>query len=112
VRVADRDWHWPKGVHTAWVFFYRTRALLIGFWALAWLLSTAAFTPDSPAPAPAVSITMVGDSALVLDSNKPCTDGPRAGFVSFRVRSTSGVSQSGLTATLSGFAGGITLGGG
>lgn len=61
---------------------------------------------------PGVSVTMVSSPNLTLDSNRPCTDGPTAAYVSFRVTNTSGAPLSNLSATLSGFGAGITLSGG
>lgn len=64
------------------------------------------------ARAPAVSVGMVGSPQLTLDSNRPCTDGPRATYVTYRVTNTSGGTLTGLSASISGFSGGIALAGG
>lgn len=69
-----------------------------------------AFAPGAWA-APGVSVSMVSSPQLTLDSNAPCT-GPQAAYVSFVVTNTSGTTQTGLRATISGFSGGIALGGG
>jgi uncharacterized repeat protein (TIGR01451 family) len=69
-----------------------------------------AFAPGAWA-APGVSVTMVSSGQLTLDSNTPCT-GPQAAYVSFRVNNTSGTPQTNLRASISGFSGGIALGGG
>lgn len=61
--------------------------------------------------APAVTVAMVSAPDLTLDSNQPCT-GPQATYVAFRVTNASGVAQSNLRASISGFASGITLAGG
>ncbi|HEU4454126.1 MAG TPA: DUF11 domain-containing protein [Longimicrobium sp.] len=71
----------------------------------------AAAAVRAPA-APAVTVAMISSPQLTLDSNKPCAEGPRAAYVAFRVTNTSGVAQTNLRATISGFASGITLGGG
>jgi hypothetical protein len=47
-----------------------------------------------------------------LDTNRPCTDGPRSAYVPFRVTNTSAATVTDLTATLSGFNANIALGGG
>src|SRR5512144_1520800 len=64
-----------------------------------------------PVPAPGVTVLMVSDTSLVLDSNKPTTEGPQAGYVAFRITNTSGAPLAGASVTLSGFANGIVLGG-
>jgi uncharacterized repeat protein (TIGR01451 family) len=78
-------------------------------------LLTAAFALLAFAPgawaAPGVSVTMMSSAQLTLDSNAPCT-GPQAAYVSFRITNTSGTMQTNLRAAISGFAGGIALGGG
>lgn len=58
-----------------------------------------------------LTVTMVSDTALTLDSNQPA-NGPHAMYVAFRITNTSGLAVSNLSATISGFASGITLGGG
>jgi uncharacterized repeat protein (TIGR01451 family) len=63
------------------------------------------------AAAPGVTISMISAPQLTLDSNKPCTEGPRAAYVAFRVTNTSGATLTNLRATLGGFANGITPGG-
>ncbi|MEW5928120.1 MAG: hypothetical protein AB1941_11595 [Gemmatimonadota bacterium] len=65
----------------------------------------------TPRRAPGVTVAMVSAPDLTLDSNQPCT-GPQATYVAFRVTNTSGVAQSSLRASISGFASGITLAGG
>lgn len=62
--------------------------------------------------APGVSVVMIGSTKLTLDSNRPCTEGPRTAYVSYRVTNTSGATLRGLVATIGGFAGGIALSGG
>ena len=59
----------------------------------------------------AVTITMVTDPLLVLDSNSPCT-GPQSAYVAFRVTNTSGATLNNLEITLSNLGGGFALGGG
>lgn len=83
----------------------RLRSILLAAFAL-----LAPALPAWAAP-PAVSVTMVSSPQLTLDSNGPCA-GPRAAYVSFAVTNTSGTAQSNLRATISGFSGGIVLGGG
>lgn len=85
--------------------FARLRIILI---AVAFAL--LAFAPGAWA-APGVSVTMVSSPQLTLDSNAPCT-GPQAAYVSFQVTNTSGATRTDLRATISGFSGGIALGGG
>jgi uncharacterized repeat protein (TIGR01451 family) len=77
------------------------------------LAAFALLAPALPAWAapPGVSVSMVSSPQLTLDSNSPCT-GPMAAYVSFAVTNTSGTTQSNLRATISGFTGGIALGGG
>ncbi|HUR00389.1 MAG TPA: hypothetical protein VM166_13115 [Gemmatimonadaceae bacterium] len=62
--------------------------------------------------APAVTIRMGSDTLMTLDSNNPCASGPRNTYVYFRVTNTTGASLTNLSATITGFAGGITLSGG
>ncbi|HLL84691.1 MAG TPA: hypothetical protein VK420_18635, partial [Longimicrobium sp.] len=69
-----------------------------------------AFAPGAWA-APGVSVTMVSSPRLTLDSNSPCT-GPQTAYVSFLVTNTSGAPLTNMRATISGFSGGIALGGG
>lgn len=82
-------------------FLHRRSALL------AVLLSLLAFAP--PRLAAQVSVRLASDPRLVLDSNRPCTDGPGAAMLSYRIRNT-GPSLSRLTAQISGMANGIALG--
>lgn len=86
--------------------FARLRIILF---AVAFALP--AFAPGAWAAPPGVSVTMVSSPRLTLDSNSPCA-GPRAAYVSFQVLNNSGTSQQELRAEISGFSGGIALGGG
>ncbi|HEU0013994.1 MAG TPA: DUF11 domain-containing protein [Longimicrobium sp.] len=61
--------------------------------------------------APGVTVTMTSSPKLTLDSNNPCTDGPRSAYVHFRVTNTSGAALTNLKVVLSGFASGIVLAG-
>lgn len=87
------------------------RALLAALAALAMLLlapaTALAGAGAALAPLP-LTITQVSDTALTLDSNSPTT-GPRAQYVAYRVTNTSGAAVTNLTATISGFGGGIAL---
>lgn len=74
------------------------------------VLLVGAARPASAAPG--VSVTMISSPNLTLDSNKPCLEGPRAAYVAYRLTNTSGGALTNLRATISGFASGITLGGG
>lgn len=75
--------------------------------ALALLACAAAVVP---AGAAAQTITMVTDTSLVLDSNKPATEGPQAAYVGFHI--TGGAGYTGAVATLAiSSPGGITFGG-
>jgi uncharacterized repeat protein (TIGR01451 family) len=67
--------------------------------------------PPAAAFAPAVTVAMTSSPDLTLDSNQPCTAGPRAAYVTFRV-TAGGTAQTNLRVTLSGFANGIVLSGG
>lgn len=88
---------------------------------------TASATPPAAFPPPAlvvlpgtmpatvpppVTIEIDHSGDLLLDHNSPCTAGPRASYLPFRVRNTSGATVSDLTATISGFTTSIALGGG
>ncbi|HEX2205410.1 MAG TPA: hypothetical protein VHG91_19020 [Longimicrobium sp.] len=79
---------------------------------LALLCGARSASASARAVAPGVTVTMISAPQLTLDSNKPCTEGPRAAYVAFRVTNTSGAALTNLRATISGFANGITLGGG
>ena len=68
----------------------------------------AGFGAAAPLP---LTITMVSDTALTLDSNSPAV-GPGAQYVAFRVTNTSLAAVPNLTLTISGFASGVTLAGG
>src|SRR4051794_17210047 len=72
-----------------------------------------AAAPVDRARTPAITLSVVqsSDSALTLDSNSPATDGPHAMYVSYRITNTAGTSATNLSATISGFSGGITLAG-
>ena len=72
---------------------------------------TTADEPRALAALP-LSIVQTSDSSLTLDSNSPATSGPHAMFASYQITNTSGASVANLTATISGFSGGITLAGG
>jgi uncharacterized repeat protein (TIGR01451 family) len=77
------------------------------------LVALGLFTAGAARPAQAqITVQMVSDSLLTLDSNKPSGSGPNAAYVQFRVTNTSGSTQLGVFVTLSGFANGITLAGG
>jgi hypothetical protein len=58
-----------------------------------------------------LTVVQVSDSALTLDSNSPATSGPHAMYASYKITNTSGASVANLTATISGFSGGVTLAG-
>ena len=58
-----------------------------------------------------VSVLQTSDTALTLDSNSPALSGPHAMYVSYRITNTSGAPVANLSATLSGFSGGIGFGG-
>lgn len=73
--------------------------------------ATATAHPTSVAAPLPLTVTMVSDTALTLDSNSPTT-GPGAQYVAFRITNTSGAAVTNLTATISGFGSGIALGGG
>jgi uncharacterized repeat protein (TIGR01451 family) len=74
-------------------------------------LAARAARAGAPVLAPPVTVTMVSDTSLTLDSNGPCTSGPRAMYVAFRITNGSAAAIGPLTVTLSGFAAGIQLGG-
>lgn len=59
-----------------------------------------------------LTVTQTSDTALTLDSNNPTGSGPHAMYVSYRITNTSAASVANLSATLSGFSGGVVLGGG
>lgn len=52
--------------------------------------------------------TLVSDTSLVLDSNAPCVDGPRSGYVAFKLTNT-GATRTGVYVDLLGFANGLAL---
>jgi uncharacterized repeat protein (TIGR01451 family) len=83
---------------------------------VAWMLAAVlgCFLGAAPAAAqPGVSIAMIGSPNMTLKHNEPCAVGsPRAMYVSYRITNTSGAPISNLSATISGFASGIALGGG
>jgi uncharacterized repeat protein (TIGR01451 family) len=78
------------------------------------LLAVAALAglPRAAFAIPLVTVTMISDPSLVLDSNQPLTAGPGATYVAFRVTSISPVALTGLRATISGLANGMALAGG
>ena len=80
--------------------------------AIASLVSATAPASAHDVVPPPVTIVMEHAGDLYLDSNKPCTDGPRASFVPFRITNTSGATVTDLTASISGFNAAIALGGG
>lgn len=86
-------------------------ALALSLWAGNGAHGTPAGRGVPADAAPGVSVAMVSAPDLTLDSNRPCT-GPQATYVAFRVTNTSGAVQTGLRASIAGFAGGITLSGG
>lgn len=59
-----------------------------------------------------VQITMATDPYMVLDSNKPCVQGPNAAYVGFAIKNISGTTKTNLRATLGGFGNGYLLTGG
>jgi hypothetical protein len=74
------------------------------------LLLAAALAVLPAVAAPQVSVTKTSSPTLILDYREPCADGrPREAIALFRVTNTAGVPLVGLTASLSGFAEGITL---
>jgi uncharacterized repeat protein (TIGR01451 family) len=90
------------------------RTLLLAAALLPW--GGAGASGVAPAIAPVIaplplSVTMVSDTALTLDSNSP-TVGPGAQYVAFRITNTSAATVGNLTAAISGFASGVTLAGG
>lgn len=85
---------------------FKLQAILIVFVTL-FLSNNNVFALNSGA----VTITMVTDPLLVLDSNSPCT-GPQSAYVAFRVTNTSGGTLNNLEVTLSNLGGGFALGGG
>ncbi|MBV9774665.1 MAG: hypothetical protein JO040_11980, partial [Gemmatimonadetes bacterium] len=84
-------------------------ALLL--WTGSAMPALSAGVPRTAARFPGVSVAMVSAPDLTLDSNSPCT-GPQTTYVAFRVTNTAGTTQTGLSATITGFAGGISLAGG
>ena len=75
--------------------------------------AAAVFPFGTAAAQPGVTVAMVGSPNLTLKHNEPCAVGsPRAMYASFRVTNTSGAPLSNLSATISGFANGISLAGG
>lgn len=52
--------------------------------------------------------TLVSDTSLVLDSNAPCVDGPRSGYVAFKL-TNNGATRAGVYVDLMGFANGLAL---
>ena len=93
------------GAHTA----LAVRALFAVLAALAMLLlaPVTARAGGTRLPLP-LTVVQVSDTALTLDSNSPTT-GPRAQYVAYRITNTSPLAVSNLSATIAGFAGGITL---
>lgn len=59
-----------------------------------------------------IQITMATDPYMVLDSNKPCVQGPNAAYIGFTIKNVSATTKTKLKATLSGFGGGYVLTGG
>ena len=92
----------------------RVRSARLRRMAAAGLAAVAAVALPARAEAapPGVSVTMTSSPDLTLDSNQPCTAGPTAAYVAYRVTNTSGAPLTNLTATLSGFSNGIVLSGG
>ncbi len=59
-----------------------------------------------------VTVTVATDPYLVLDSNKPCTQGPNTAYVGYTIRNTTSTTLNKLTATLGNTGNGFVLGGG
>src|SRR5258708_17086024 len=62
--------------------------------------------------APNVSIVLASNPALTLDSNKPCVQGPDAGYVAYLITNNTATAMPALTVTISGLSGGFSLAGG
>jgi len=86
-------------------------ALCAALIALAPAAGASARTGPAAAPLP-LTVVQTSDTALTLDSGSPATAGPGAMYVHYRITNTSGASIPDLSATLSGFGGGIALAGG
>ena len=83
----------------------KTRILLL----LAVLVGMSALRArDASAQALSFSGTLASDTALVLDSNNPCVDGPRSGYVAFQL-TNNGATRNGIYVELNGFANGLSL---
>src|SRR5260221_9945832 len=91
--------------------FLNSRTLLqILFILILSSLSTwMAFPSAQVFAAPNVSIVLASNPALTLDSNKPCVQGPDAGYVAYLITNNTATAMPDLTVTIGNLTGGFSL---